>query len=124
MLMPGPPRPPAPSSAPWTAPLPKASSLANSAATTAPPRSVRPCCAPLTQLPGLLPTAVRDPSQLRPFDHDFTTPHYMMLGNIAFFRVGTYPTTSPISAVGPFVVDANCGAWFAMGSFPRNSGCL
>src|SRR5438093_8121002 len=43
--MAGPRKPPAPSRPPSTAPLPRGSSLANSTAATAPPRSPPPCCA-------------------------------------------------------------------------------
>src|SRR5262245_49736483 len=44
MTMPGPPTPPAPSSARSTAPSQRVSSRANSAAVTAPPPSPTPCC--------------------------------------------------------------------------------
>src|SRR5262249_3257560 len=44
MAMTGPRKPPEPSRPPSTALLPRGSSLANSAAATAPPRSPAPCC--------------------------------------------------------------------------------
>src|SRR6266516_790930 len=123
--MAGPRKPPAPSRPPSTAPLPRGSSLANSTAATAPPRSPPPCCAR-----SITPFRLKSGSAHHLVGY-FTRPDIFRLVRptnrsaaqriSAFSIVGIFPICLPTCEVGPFVVDGPRRAWFAVGRFLRPS---
>src|SRR6266700_1439051 len=124
MAMPGPPRLPAPSNTRSIAPLPQASSPANSAVATLQRRSPAQCCAPSTPpvrprtgsahlLVGYFPPArISGARQLTHRIGGSERP--------AFCEVGKIPIALPIYGVGRFMVDAGRDPWFATETAPAH----